>query len=1180
MYIKEIIIDGFKSYAQRTVISGFDPQFNAITGLNGSGKSNILDSICFVLGITNLSHVRAHNLQELVYKNGQAGINKATVSIVFDNSDRSQSPLGYEDSHEISVTRQIVVGGRNKYLINGVNAQNQRVHDLFQSVSLNVNNPHFLIMQGRITKVLNMKPPEILSMVEEAAGTKMYEAKRSQCLKAIADNETKLHEIDRMLKDDIEPTMERLKGERAAYMEFQKVNRELEHLTKFVVAFQYVKTEEVVVASKTQLDEIKASIDKNQKGIQEKTESLTSIDATIAELEEQRDAESGGKLQELEAKVKEAVKLDAVAQSTLKTKQTSLKAEQKGESDLRKNIDRNVKAVTDKTADAEQKQAAFQAMQEEHAQATESHKKAEKNFQAVQAGLSTNEHGDNASLQEQLMKANEEVSTSKTDLKKSQDRLQHAQGEVRKKRAELKKTESTYNKDKALVDNLNTSSVNLEDEMNRLGVDEATVESLGQEKRNLTNEIRDLSDNADNIYHRYPDLSFRYTRPSANFDDSQVKGLVAKSITVKDPKFMTAVEVASGGKLRHVIVNNEQIGKQLIERGRLERRTNFIPLNKIQGHPIAPQVVERATRIAGGHNLIWRALDVIEFDESVRPAMEWVFGGVFICANPEVAKRVCFDKSIMKTCVTLEGDNYNPGGTLSGGARQDRGSLLSQVSSLAKIEADLTDRQNRLAEVSHRLGAMTNNFRKYQDLKGRYELKQQEGELARQRLEATSHHQLMEDIKELEETITSSEENMRASESRAKEMKAKADLLQDKIKNAAAYREKELKAAESRLKEAKKSAEAANKRMTDMERQHGQNQLEIEELQKETVEFQAQLEKVIANIAAFKENIEDLKKSTDETKQNLATFEAELSEKKEWIKAKSKEIGKHAAEKEKNRKDIDKLKLKIGEHQHNLKKREEEVSINEEQLDAMIREYPWIKEDRESFGQPQSFYDFKTQDPAEAQAKRKKLGEKKDTLLKTVNQRAMATLGEKEEQFADLKEKRVKVMSDKIKIQAVIRECDDQKNDAIGKACEQVNVDFGQIFSTLLAGTNSKLVPIYKNNNTLEGLEIKVSFGDVWKESLTELSGGQRSLVALSLILSLLRFKPAPLYILDEVDAALDLSHTQNIGQIIKQKFKNSQFVIVSLKDNMFNNANVLFRTKFVDGVSMVQRFANQKLKK
>lgn len=107
MYIQEIIIDGFKSYAKRTVVSGFDPAFNAITGLNGTGKSNILDSICFVLGINNLSQVRVGNLQELVYKQGQAGVTKASVSIIFNNSDPATSPVGYESHKEITVTRVV-----------------------------------------------------------------------------------------------------------------------------------------------------------------------------------------------------------------------------------------------------------------------------------------------------------------------------------------------------------------------------------------------------------------------------------------------------------------------------------------------------------------------------------------------------------------------------------------------------------------------------------------------------------------------------------------------------------------------------------------------------------------------------------------------------------------------------------------------------------------------------------------------------------------------------------------------------------------------------------------------------------------------------------------------------------------------------------------------------------------
>lgn len=131
-----------------------------------------------------------------MYKSGQAGIKKASVTITFDNRERASSPPGYEDYEEITVTRQIVIDGKNKYMINGSNVPNKRVQDMFCSVQLNVNNPHFLIMQGRITKVLNMKPMEILSMIEEAAGTKMYETKKQAALVTIKKKDSKLKEIN------------------------------------------------------------------------------------------------------------------------------------------------------------------------------------------------------------------------------------------------------------------------------------------------------------------------------------------------------------------------------------------------------------------------------------------------------------------------------------------------------------------------------------------------------------------------------------------------------------------------------------------------------------------------------------------------------------------------------------------------------------------------------------------------------------------------------------------------------------------------------------------------------------------------------------------------------------------------------------------------------------------------
>merc|ERR1711892_357113 len=284
MFIKSIELDGFKNYAKRTVFDNFDNLFNAITGLNGSGKSNILDSICFLLGISQLSHVRASSLTELVYRNGQAGVTRATVSITFDNTDSYDT---------ITVTRQINIGGKNKYLINGVNVQNNKVSDFFQSIGLNINNPHFLIMQGRVTKVMNMKPMEILSMIEEATGTRMYEQKRESSSKLAEKKQLKWAEITSILEDDLQPKINKLKADREAYLEFQRLGREIEQNEKIVIAFKYTTVNEKLAGADAKEVELK---EKETVLVEEKT-------TTEGEIDEQNQAEKGEKMAELEAQL-------------------------------------------------------------------------------------------------------------------------------------------------------------------------------------------------------------------------------------------------------------------------------------------------------------------------------------------------------------------------------------------------------------------------------------------------------------------------------------------------------------------------------------------------------------------------------------------------------------------------------------------------------------------------------------------------------------------------------------------------------------------------------------------------------------------------------------------------------------------------------------------------------------
>ena len=240
-------------------------------------------------------------------------------------------------------------------------------------------------------------------------------------------------------------------------------------------------------------------------------------------------------------------------------------------------------------------------------------------------------------------------------------------------------------------------------------------------------------------------------------------------------------------------------------------------------------------------------------------------------------------------------------------------------------------------------------------------------------------------------------------------------------------------------------------------------------------------------------------------------------------------------------------------------------------MDNMLREHSWIAHEKHFFNTPGSDYDFVAKKAETAQKELESLLAEQEKSGKMINKKVEGMFERAEEEFNQVVNKKRIIENDKAKIERVIEELDTKKNQALKNTWAKVNRDFSSIFSTLLPNARAKLEPP-EGCTVLDGLVLRVGFGDCWKESLSELSGGQRSLLALSLILALLLFKPAPMYILDEIDAALDLSHTQNIGSMLKAHFKKSQFIIVSLKEGMFNNANVLFRTKFVDGVSTVMR--------
>ena len=295
-----------------------------------------------------------------------------------------------------------------------------------------------------------------------------------------------------------------------------------------------------------------------------------------------------------------------------------------------------------------------------------------------------------------------------------------------------------------------------------------------------------------------------------------------------------------------------------------------------------------------------------------------------------------------------------------------------------------------------------------------------------------------------------------------------------------------------------------------------------------------------------------VKAQVEEEKSSLAGLDEELNELTKIIASKLKRA--------------ENLKVKIKTIDFELEKSRNATTDLRKKLDQIMSDHEWVLDMR---AVEHEVSEHKNLNLEEAKEQLAQLEDKFQTMRRKVNVNVISMIEENEKREASLKLKIKTIEKDKTKIESTIEKLNGEIRKALNGTYQKVSEDFGQIFADLLPGSFAKLVPVNMMDVT-DGLEVKVKLGPVWKNSLLELSGGQRSLIALSLIMALLQFNPAPMYILDEVDAALDLSHTQNIGHLIKTRFKGSQFIVVSLKEGMFTNANRVFRTRFQDGTSVV----------
>ena len=1042
-----------------------------------------------------MSTVRAQNLQDLIYKRGQAGVTKASVTIVFDNADKQTSPIGFEEYAQISVTRQIVMGGTSKYLINGHRAQQTTVQNLFQSVGLNINNPNFIIMQGRITKVLNMKAAEILAMIEEAAGTRMFEDRKEKAHKTMTKKEMKVLEIEGLLKEEIEPKLDKLRGEKRAWLDYQKTQSELERLTRVVVAADYVRSGEKM-RSATQEHETKRAkvqhLEENAVKLKREIENLEE-DAERVKSVREKEMRKGGRFQELENKVKEYSHELVRLATVLDLKQSSIAEEEQRKKDVAKNVKALKAQVSDKRKAFENLQSRWNSAKSESDSQNAEVEKKEELLSTLQTGVASRE-GQESGYQGQLQEARNRMTSAGTEQEQAKLKISHLEKRIKEDEPRAKKAREQNAGLLSGLETLRKQAQKLESDLQKLGFEPGREEAMRERESTLHKDIRRLRQQADELKRKVANVDFHFSDPSPNFDRSKVKGLVAQLFTLDREKANagTALEICAGGRLYNVVVDTAETGTQLLQNGKLKKRVTIIPLNKISAFKASAEKVGAAQRIAPGK--VDLALSLIGYDHEVSAAMDYVFGTTLICQDAETAKRVTFDPSVRLKSVTLEGDVYDPSGTLSGGSSPNSSGVLVILGKLNEVTRELHRHEAELVQLQDTMKSEQAKLASIKSVKHELDLKSHEIKLTEEQISGNSSSSIIQAIEEMRTSIAQLKEDMINAKARQAEAAKDVQRIEKDMEDFSKNKDSKLKELEKALAELKKSLSKTSASIKTLQKEVQDARIDCEQAESDLSTAEEQVVEVDSSIAGQKDEMQQLREEEGTVKTNHDVAQAELADEQAKLTGFDDELRELEKAKSRKTKQVQEESLEAQKLGHAVEKAQKDAQAAAQLVSALEKEHDWIEDNKDQFGRAGTPYDFQGKNLAESRATLKNVTERFQGMKKKINPKVMPMIDSVEKKETSLKNMLRTVVRDKKKIEETIVTLDEYKKEALLKTWRQVTADFGQIFSDLLPGNNTaKLVPLDDNIDRIqEGLEVKVCLGKVWKQSLTELSGGQR----------------------------------------------------------------------------------------
>ena len=1171
MYLKALEINGFKSFANKTVVE-FDNGITSIVGPNGSGKSNILDAILWVLGEQSYKNIRAKESSDIIFSGSKSRKPKsmAEVSLIIENEDRYLDI----DFSEIKITRRIFKSGENEYLLNNKKVRLKDINNLFIDTGIG-KQAYSIIGQGRVERIISSSPMELKEIIEEAAGVKRAKNEKEISEKKLKEVKNEIEKIDYVEKD-LEVRVNYLKKESEKARLFKSYTQKID-TEKYMILEYGINEKNLLKADYTaKSEQLKSKLENVQKEFLKKNSEWESENNHREELFEKLSAkkkenkENTSLIDNLKNEYSELVKkhsnLEIEANEKDKRK-GNLDVDTKEKEEILKRskeeLDQINKALNEKKAQKDEVEKKVLELKEKKSNIEDEIKKrTQKNsdFEVDKIKL----RGENEDLEKRVISAKNEGKKYLVEKKEIQSEIEKIQNE--KDDFENKKAEK--------------EGFKLEKE--------AQIKQLDDEIDELRSDYSRINSQKNDLRYKYENLDSKrraniniieknetFNRGIKYILNEKIDGVIGAFVNLIDIPvgYEEAIQTLSGGLFQDIIVKNTDIGKKCIQilKDKKLGRASFLPIENIK----TGKMLSQLPKVEG---VIDFARNIVKYDKSLEKIVQFAYGNAVVVKNLDVGSQLS-KNGFSDRIVTLEGDIITARGRMTGGhSFKGKDELLERKKELKLLEKDLqsisseiTGFEKKLKEITEKAAKLDSEKKEIQDefsvfLKDYEEFNAEYNNFnlkfgQKERILRTLNYEITENenfIIEKQGKISENERIVKEIEKYIVENNSKLEYLEkelNKISNLDEYTN-ELNAIVTEYEILKVKTENNKTRYREIETDYNKLVREYQEL----LEFEKKRdflkEDFETKIASKKEEID---KKVLDNQENLEEIEK--------IERTIKEIEKRERD---LIQEIKEIEMRILSEKNDYEKLLEKILKNENELQSQLDEFETIEKDK--IKENEEYFELKNENELNAVKRKLSMNQKSREEIGSVNLASIEEFERENERYTSIVNQKKDLIESREALFKLIGEIEVEIVNKFSFAYEKISENFKYMCDTILNGAEGGIKLTNPEDLLKTGLELSVRYKNKPEQTLMLLSGGEKSMLAVSFIMAIFMFKPSPFTFFDEIEAALDEKNTQKIVEVLHKFIDKSQFILITHNKETMKGSHRLY------GVTMNKEIGETKL--